>query len=80
MYQTSEAFQLRDSLMQEPAATESGLTLEKPEDTPARPDAGRAPRLVARTLFGTARELVIEHGGEEYRLRITQSGKLILTK
>ena len=77
MYQTSEAFQLRDSLMQEPAPTESGLTLE---DTPARADAGRAPKLAARTLFGTARELVIEHGDEEYRLRITQAGKLILTK
>jgi hemin uptake protein HemP len=27
-----------------------------------------------------ARELIIEHAGEEYRLRITGKGKLILTK
>ena len=31
-------------------------------------------------LFGTLREIVILHAGEEYRLRITSSGKLILTK
>ncbi len=31
-------------------------------------------------LFGAANELVIEHAGEEYRLRITSKGKLILTK
>lgn len=37
-------------------------------------------RLKASGLFGNARELVIEHAGSEYRLRITNSGKLILTK
>ncbi|MFZ2403705.1 MAG: hemin uptake protein HemP, partial [Methylobacter sp.] len=31
-------------------------------------------------LFGTTREVVIEHSGEEYRLRLTRQGKLILTK
>ncbi|PYN39434.1 MAG: hemin uptake protein HemP [Candidatus Rokuibacteriota bacterium] len=31
-------------------------------------------------LFQTARELVIVHGEEEYRLRITRADKLILTK
>jgi hemin uptake protein HemP len=31
-------------------------------------------------LFHGAREIVIRHGREEYRLRITRSGKLILTK
>ena len=36
---------------------------------------------VRRTdLFQGGRELVIRHGGEEYRLRITRTGKLILTK
>ncbi|MDI1232306.1 MAG: hemin uptake protein HemP [Methylobacter sp.] len=38
------------------------------------------PRLHSVTLFGTAREIVIEHAGEEYRLRLTRQGKLILTK
>ena len=31
-------------------------------------------------LFGEAREVVIEHRAEEYRLTITRAGKLILTK
>lgn len=38
------------------------------------------PRLQSTELFGTAREVVIEHAGEEYRLRLTRQGKLILTK
>jgi len=37
-------------------------------------------RLQSTELFGTAREVVIEHAGEEYRLRLTRQGKLILTK
>lgn len=31
-------------------------------------------------LFAGARELVIAHAGGEYRLRLTNQGKLILTK
>jgi hemin uptake protein HemP len=36
--------------------------------------------LQSRELFQSAREIVIEHAGCHYRLRITQHGKLILTK
>lgn len=36
-------------------------------------------RTTSRALLGSARELVIEHDGREYRLRVTQQGKLILT-
>jgi hemin uptake protein HemP len=32
------------------------------------------------SLFGGARELLIRHGTELYRLRSTSKGKLILTK
>jgi hemin uptake protein HemP len=31
-------------------------------------------------LFDNQNEIIIEHDGSEYRLRITSSGKLILTK
>ncbi len=31
-------------------------------------------------LFDGARELVIQHGQEKYHLRLTNQGKLILTK
>jgi hemin uptake protein HemP len=42
--------------------------------------AAEPPRIQAQTLFGVHRELVIEHDGALYRLRITQHNKLILTK
>jgi hemin uptake protein HemP len=39
-----------------------------------------APRKVqSEALLGEARELLIVHNGREYRLRLTQNGKLILT-
>jgi len=38
------------------------------------------PRITSRSLFGASSEVVIEHDGQEYRLRITRHGKLILTK
>jgi hemin uptake protein HemP len=38
------------------------------------------PRLQSTELFGAGREVIIEHAGEEYRLRLTRQGKLILTK
>lgn len=38
------------------------------------------PHLKAAAIFGGAREVIIEHGSEEYRLQITKQGKLILTK
>lgn len=37
-------------------------------------------RVSSGELFGNQQELVIEHNNEEYRLRITSNGKLILTK
>ena len=42
--------------------------------------ASSLPRVDAKSLFGDSRELVIVHQEEEYRLRITRKGKLILTK
>lgn len=41
--------------------------------------ASTAPRVSSRELLGGKAELIIEHGNREYRLRVTQSGKLILT-
>lgn len=36
-------------------------------------------RIESRDLLGAGNELVILHNGREYRLRLTQNGKLILT-
>lgn len=37
-------------------------------------------RLKSAELLRGSREVVIEHEGDEYRLRLTSQGKLILTK
>lgn len=42
--------------------------------------SGTVPRLTSDTLLRGARELLIEHQGELYRLRLTGNNKLILTK
>ena len=39
-----------------------------------------APKLDVQTLLRGGREVILLHGAEEYRLRLTSNGKLILTK
>jgi hemin uptake protein HemP len=48
----------------------------------ARKDVGHAMPIVvdSAALMGGRRELIIQHGTGSYRLRITASNKLILTK
>ena len=49
-------------------------------DRPALPAPRRlVQRTTSRALLGQERELIIEHDGRDYRLRLTQLGKLILT-
>lgn len=38
-----------------------------------------ARRVTSHALLQGGREIIIEHGGREYRLRVTRQGKLILT-
>ncbi|QEL21052.1 hemin uptake protein HemP [Limnoglobus roseus] len=52
--------------------------LEKKSTEAAHHEA--APVVQAKELFGECREIVIEHDGERYKLRITRRGKLILQK
>ncbi len=42
--------------------------------------AGGLMRWTSKALFSGAREIIIEHAGVEYRLRLTSQDKLILTK
>jgi hemin uptake protein HemP len=51
----------------------------RPKLKPPSAAPAPAPRISSRELLGPHGELVIEHHGREYRLRITQNGKLILT-
>lgn len=46
---------------------------------PPAPDALEPARICSEDLLGAHGELLIEHRGRAYRLRITQNGKLILT-
>lgn len=63
-----------------PSRPPSGGGGERAAGTPApAPGAAPTPRVSSRTLLGEKGELVIDHEGREYRLRITQNGKLILT-
>jgi hemin uptake protein HemP len=53
--------------------------------TPPHSARREAPDMQTKTitcteLFGDLREIIILHAGNEYRLRITSNGKLILTK
>jgi hemin uptake protein HemP len=50
---------------------------------PARTTPASAPstqRIDSHRLLAGGRELVIDHAGQEYRLRLTRNDKLILTK
>lgn len=48
---------------------------------PPKIDSSSSPGAVsAELLFGGAKEIVIRHQGDDYRLRITRNDKLILTK
>lgn len=50
-------------------------------DAPPPPTPGSAPSVLdSSTLLGEAREVVIRHGTETYRLKLTRHDKLILTK
>ena len=48
------------------------------KETP--PNVANNRMVTSEVLFSGTRELVIRHAGEDYRLRLTNQGKLILTK
>jgi hemin uptake protein HemP len=50
-----------------------------PPKESAVPSAQPLARVSSESLLGSRGELLIVHNGREYRLRLTQNGKLILT-
>jgi len=50
------------------------------ESDRARPSARTIPTIASEQLMRGNKEIIIQHGADEYRLRITAAGKLILTK
>ena len=46
---------------------------------PVQPATSLPAKVPSANLLGPRKELLITHNGREYRLRVTQNGKLILT-
>jgi hemin uptake protein HemP len=44
------------------------------------PRLAATPKIASDRLLNGRREIIIQHGREQYRLRITGAGKLLLTK
>ena len=53
---------------------------DEPRPTQTQLQPAEPPRLKVSDLLAGGREAILEHSGQDYRLRITASGKLILTK
>jgi len=56
------------------------MMLNDKKNAPKLAQAAPVKETTSEALFAGARELVIKHFGEDYRLRLTNQGKLILTK
>jgi len=56
--------------------------IEEAPKVPVAEQAAESPvaRIASGEIFRGRRDVVIVHGGTEYRLHITKAGKLILTK
>jgi hemin uptake protein HemP len=63
-----------DHLSNAPQGTQSDVSDHLPSQRRAQP------RIDSRRLLAGGCELVIDHAGQEYRLRLTRNDKLILTK
>jgi hemin uptake protein HemP len=54
------------------------------DQSPPRPkresDERQTPRILVQDLLRGRKEAILEHNGQDYRLRVTANGKLILTK
>lgn len=61
--------------------TPSAPQIAEPEIPPSTTERRSGPtRYRVSDLMGGEREVILEHRGQDYRLRITEAGKLILSK
>lgn len=56
------------------------MTKTPPPDRDSDMPAGTVPVLSSGDLLAGHREVIIQHGSDRYRLRLTSNGKLILIK
>jgi hemin uptake protein HemP len=64
------------------ASQDAGRDTEKPvqENAVALERRSSLTRYMVSELMRGEREIILEHRGQDYRLRITEAGKLILSK
>ena len=60
--------------------TENDQRSPAPSAATAHAKPQRPVRVIVSELLAGGREAILVHGGQDYRLRITANGKLILTK
>lgn len=60
--------------------TLANLTTQRSDKLSVSLSIGKKPRIESNHLFQGNSEIVIVHQNDEYNLRITRNGKLILTK
>jgi hemin uptake protein HemP len=58
----------------------AGDHIPQAKATDVSQDSQRPRRVKVSELLAGGREAILEHGGQDYRLRVTANGKLILTK
>ena len=75
---TSEAEEMDKSLL-ESMFREHWRSRRTEHATVSEQGAGTR-EITSRDLLGDGREVIIRHGPEAYRLKLTNSGKLLLTK
>ena len=56
------------------------MTREYNDGAPYDSNAPSRRRFLVREMMGRQRQVTLEHAGQDYLLRITRKGKLILTK
>ena len=56
------------------------MVTSNPQQPREEADNGELRAVLSSELLAGRRQLIIKHGREEYRLRLTSSNKLILTK
>lgn len=63
-----------------PAMAVDPVAVQASQGEERRARTNTTPRIGSNQLLSGGNELVIEHAGQEYRLRLTRNDKLILTK
>ena len=58
----------------------SELPQPRHDTTDGKQGRAQMPVIEVEAVLGSAREIVVRHRDEEYRLRVTRNQKLILTK